>query len=538
VAFRRGITEYRISWIPLGGYVKFFGASPQEEVPPEARGQEYYRASVTRRAFTVAAGPAANFLLAVVAYAVIGATGISHPPAQIGDVIAGSAAEAAGFVPGDMVRNIEGKKVESWRDIEKSISKSPGKPLRVTVDRAGRAVELTVTPAEVESMNILGRKVKVGRAGVALGYLPPVIAVTAANSAAAVSGLRTGDEVVAIRYGDKEPRITGFWSVLTALQAAQVAGATEVSIDVRAAKLPRLELDAGVARRTLETGSVDAAAETSAEIRTVTMVTSSWSNDATLTPRAFGAGLGIVDTQLLVGEIAYDAGKSLAPLDRILAWNGTTLPNVFRMRELMMEQRAATVDLKVQRGFEEIEIAVPLHAFDAQLPEGKVTMFALVTSFLGQPKDPAPVVEIYDGLFAAIGYGLRETAKQTGMLFATIGALFTGEVPMKALGGPIMIAKVAGDSARMGWEVFLASMALISINLGLVNLFPIPVLDGGQLVMLSIEGVRRRPLADAAIENFHKVGFAMILALVVLATYNDLSRFWKSMLESVVGKFQ
>jgi regulator of sigma E protease len=81
-------------------------------------------------------------------------------------------------------------------------------------------------------------------------------------------------------------------------------------------------------------------------------------------------------------------------------------------------------------------------------------------------------------------------------------------------------------------------MALISINLGLLNLFPIPVLDGGQLVLMGAEGVRRRPLREAAVENFQKVGFAMILALVVLATYNDLSRFWKSMLESVVGLFQ
>jgi len=81
-------------------------------------------------------------------------------------------------------------------------------------------------------------------------------------------------------------------------------------------------------------------------------------------------------------------------------------------------------------------------------------------------------------------------------------------------------------------------MALISINLGLINLFPIPVLDGGQLVLIGVEGVRRRPLREAAIENFQKIGFALVMALVVLATYNDLSRFWRSMLESVVGIFK
>jgi regulator of sigma E protease len=133
---------------------------------------------------------------------------------------------------------------------------------------------------------------------------------------------------------------------------------------------------------------------------------------------------------------------------------------------------------------------------------------------------------------------VRETVKQSGTLLVSIGALLSGDVPLKAIGGPIMIAKVAGDAAKMGWEVFIASMALISINLGLVNLLPIPILDGGQLLLLTAEGVRRRPLGDAAIENFQKLGFAMIMALVLLATYNDLSRFWKNMLESVVGRFQ
>ena len=101
----------------------------------------------------------------------------------------------------------------------------------------------------------------------------------------------------------------------------------------------------------------------------------------------------------------------------------------------------------------------------------------------------------------------------------------------------MLIAKVAGDSARHGWQTFITSMALISVNLGLLNLFPIPVLDGGQLVLMLVEGLKRRPLSAVASENFQKVGFAMVLALVVLATYNDLSRFWRSMLESVVGKF-
>ena len=122
-------------------------------------------------------------------------------------------------------------------------------------------------------------------------------------------------------------------------------------------------------------------------------------------------------------------------------------------------------------------------------------------------------------------------------MIGTLWHLLKGDLPLKSLGGPILIGKVAGDAAKQGWRVFISRMALISINLAIINLFPIPVLDGGQLVLVGAEAVRGRPLRPSAIENFQKVGVAMILALVVLATYNDISRFWQSMLESVVGIF-
>jgi regulator of sigma E protease len=113
--------------------------------------------------------------------------------------------------------------------------------------------------------------------------------------------------------------------------------------------------------------------------------------------------------------------------------------------------------------------------------------------------------------------------------------IITGAVPVKSLGGPIMIAKVAGDSAKAGWLAFVASMAIISINLGLVNLFPIPLLDGGQLLLLGAEAMKRKPIEEATIENFQKLGFVMVLSLVVLALYNDLSRFWGSIVGSIIG---
>jgi regulator of sigma E protease len=135
----------------------------------------------------------------------------------------------------------------------------------------------------------------------------------------------------------------------------------------------------------------------------------------------------------------------------------------------------------------------------------------------------------------AAGTAVKEAGKQTYMMAVSLWQIVSGDVPVKALGGPMMIAKVAGDSAKAGAGAFLASMALISINLGLVNLFPIPVLDGGQIILLLAESVKRKPLQESTIENFQKIGFVIVMSLVVLALYNDLSRFWGSIIGSITG---
>lgn len=101
----------------------------------------------------------------------------------------------------------------------------------------------------------------------------------------------------------------------------------------------------------------------------------------------------------------------------------------------------------------------------------------------------------------------------------------------------MMIAKVAGDSAKMGWKSYFGTMALISINLGVINLFPIPVLDGGQLLLVGAEAIKRRRLEPKSVENFQKIGFVLLFSLIILSLYNDLSRFWASMLAGLRDLF-
>ncbi len=152
-------------------------------------------------------------------------------------------------------------------------------------------------------------------------------------------------------------------------------------------------------------------------------------------------------------------------------------------------------------------------------------------------ESPDLVEERYTNPVRALWYGLEETGATTVAIAKGIGALFTGELPLAAISGPIGIAKVASDSVRLGWQFFFNSLAVISINLALINLIPIPVLDGGQMVLIGAEAGLRRRVSEVAIENYQKLGFMMVLALVVIATYNDLGRFWASMLKGVSSMF-
>lgn len=523
-------TEYRLSWIPLGGFVKFAGVSVQEDVPSGLKGIAFRDASLPRRAFAVAAGPLANFLLAVAIYAVLGFSGIAHPPALIGEVIEGSAAEAAGLKSGDAVLRIDGKAIFSWRDIERSISSSPGKTLAVTVRRDGNEKSLNLVPQAVSVEGPLGKPLTIGRAGIALGRLPAIVAITDQASPAALAGLRTGDRIISIEDETQTYTIRTLPDLIATLEKlAALPGPSSVKLRVVPASAANLLQG--------EAPSFQAPASDKQSILILDLHAAR-DGMTPLTGRKLLSSLGIHDAQLVVGQATETLAQVLQLGDVLVSWRGQPVPHVFQLRELLAANTDAIVPVTIVRDFKTLPIDLTLKPIEVQKPEGRVTVHMLPVQFLGQPEEPEQVVERYDSLAGALAYGTRQTAQETANLVDNLVHLFSGDVPIKALGGPMLIAKVAGDSARRGWQTFLGSMAMISINLGLLNLFPIPVLDGGQLILMGVEGVRRKPLREAAMENFQKLGFALILALVVLATYNDFSRFWKTMLESVVGLFQ
>lgn len=557
---RKG-TNFRLSWIPLGGYVKFAGSHPSEDMPVGVEGTAYRDASLLARGLTIAAGPVANFILAVVVFGILGYVGIPHPPPLIGEVIDGSRAEAAGLRPGDLVIEVGGKPIKIWRELEQKIAKSPETAIPLKVQRANglekSEVSLTVTPAEVVVPGESGKKI--GRAGIALGQLPAVVTVRNPDSIAKKAGLNTGDAINSmkiVRRGETQViGIKSFWEFRDAIgsliKADSVDGGgsapVEITLSVVASQPTPLPTEAEIQRgqrkpaeKILKTDPTANPAARDVVLPLASLETlfkqSAQPSKVQATSKELLEALGIEDAQLTLGDIP-EKWNQFKPGDVIVRFAASDVKNIYQLREALITNTEPRASVTVVRDGQTKVLEVDLEPIEVQKLEGKVTHYGFPVGFWVQLSEPEPYLEQY-GLLGAVGFGVSETSRQASEMVVNLAQLLSGQIPVKALGGPMLIAKVAGDSAKRGWQTFLGALALISINLGVLNLFPIPVLDGGQLVMLGWEAVRRRPLGDMAMENFQKIGFAMILALVVLATYNDLSRFWLSMLSSVVGIFK
>ncbi len=307
-------TRWKICWIPLGGYVKFRGDENAASMPDRnldlteaERSGSFQDKPLASRAAIVAAGPIANFILAIVIFAVVFTT-VGRPTLSplVDEISAGSAAEEAGFAPGDMILSIDDSQISSFIDLQRIVSRSAGEVLTVVVERDGGQVELSVTPRLQEITNAFGNKMRVGVLGI---------------------------------------------------------------------------------RRTA---------------------------------------------------------------------------------------------------------------------------------------DPEAVKIIKTDPITSIGLGVSETWNVISTTLSYLGRVVTGSESADQLGGPIRIAQISGQAATLGFLTLINLTAVLSVSIGLINLFPVPMLDGGHLVYYAIEWLRGKPLSAASQDLGFRIGIGLVLMLMIFATWNDL----------------
>ncbi len=215
----------------------------------------------------------------------------------------------------------------------------------------------------------------------------------------------------------------------------------------------------------------------------------------------------IIDS-VIAGGPAEKAG--LKAKDVVLAVNGE--PMVFRSRLItaISSNGGKTVEFTIQRGNETLQIpATPVQRGE----RGMMDMYLADR-----------VKSYFPGPLEAVKMSVEENVESSGLIFKTLAGLFTGETSVRQLQGPVGIAQLSGESASEGWVPLFSLMAMLSINLGILNLMPIPVLDGGHILILLLEGIARRDFSRRVKEQMLLAGFVLLMMLMVTVIYNDLTR--------------
>ncbi|TMA90137.1 MAG: RIP metalloprotease RseP [Deltaproteobacteria bacterium] len=493
--FNAGETEYRVSLLPLGGYVKFAGDNPYEEVAPEDRGRGFLEQPPWKKGVIAFAGPAANFALAVALYFVVFAAPHQDLAAKVGYVKPQSPAAQAGLRSGDRIVSIDGEPVVGWSGLQEKIRAHGGQPVTMEVERSGARETLRVVPAVHEETDPV-ETVKHGRIGISAVPRAAQVTVISPDSSAGRGGVRTFDKVVKL---DGVP--VGNWEQLQ---------------EQLSARSDALDLDV------LRPEAVQAPGGTLWSDKPLSLTV-----PAPVAPGDYG--LEASDLTLFAvqpGGAAEEAGLKRG--DRVLFVNGR--PALSWSDEVDAAIKAA--------GTQPVRIAVRR--------DGKELTFT-VTPHLRKDRDETGLLQDVPDLGAApdlngfadaeriwVRYALPDAAYRavtnTGGFVRKqaigIVRIVTGHISSRAIGGPLMIADVARKAAENGWRELVFTMGAISIVLGLMNLIPVPVLDGFHVLTAFIEGIRRRPLSVRFREVANVVGIALLLTLMLYAFRNDAMRKW------------
>ena len=505
-------TEYCISLIPLGGYVRMLEAAKSDVVLPEDRKRTFESLPIYKRIVIVLAGPAMNLIFPVLLYfAVFVGDGPFLPP-TVGVVLPGHPA-AGKLLPGDRIMSVEGEEVATFDEVKRIITKSPGKLLHFKVFRDNRHVDVEVTSEDTVERRDLDITERVGSVGIQPSAPSAVIGVPNPESPAYRAGLRTFDIVTNVggvpvrRFNDLSQAFNdnaGETMPITYLRPISVPNALGGLADVAV-------MEAGVVALTPD------AAGTSLFERT---------------------GLELADLYAaIVPEDGYFFKAGLRPGDKVLKLDEEPVAawSTFRERVLAQPDRPHRIEYQAARDGMVRSGTFQVRREDFTDDHGQSFSRYVLQIQHWVPLAPEERVEHSSPLRYALTKAVEETADVTHFVMVSIVRLIEGRISLKSLSGPITIYEVAGEEGRKGADHFIWVMALISINLGLFNLLPIPVLDGGHLLFFVIEGLLRRPLPLRMRELAHVVGMAILVGLTLLAFKNDLEKRWDADAQAAKG---
>lgn len=485
---KSGDTEYRISLVPLGGYVKMLGESTSEENKVDEKDIQFSFSAKKwwQKVLIVFAGPFFNLIFAFLVLMVVACFMFSVPSSVLEFVSPDGAAYAAGISDGDRITKINGEDIAVWDDIPSILApmSDSGKCEDVTVEVEKAFTKeiktYTVTPKTGSYTDPFGDKHPRCELGVVRAPREAKIFLFKE-----FAGLENGDVIRSVdgekieRFYELAERIKKPFKKMTVLR-----GEKEIPVD-----FPENDAENGAEELVI----------------------------------AYG---GLVIDEVKSGSYSEKVGVKKG--DFITAVNGTEVTAPFQFYSVMGKLKEGDhVKLSLIRDKEPLDIE-----FTASFDETENEMTGMRDKRInwGAYFDYDPnVKEVYarrNGLLTfPVRYAAKEVVDVIGATFKGLAYMISGKISAKGLGGPIMIFDISKRAADAGVRYFLAIMAMISINLGLINLFPIPVLDGGYVVIYGLEGIFRRTIPQKIKEKALMVGLFLLCALMVFAIFNDFARY-------------
>jgi regulator of sigma E protease len=397
-------TEFVVCALPLGGYVRMLDEREAPVAEPEL-GRAFNRKPLWQRAVIVAAGPAANLLLAIVLYAAANWIGVDEPKAVLGPPTAGSVVDRAGLHAGDWVRawSDDGS---DWRDV-----------------RSMTDLRWQVTQSLLHGDNL--------------------------------------DLLVSGRDGRGQRRST-----------------------LELAALATSEVDARLMQR---------------------------------------IGLGSAFSEPVLGEVKAGGAGAAAGLragDRVLAIDGRAIDDSSQARDAIRASgssgSARPMQWRIERGGARLDLVVtPAIVIEAGNRVGRLEIV---------PGRQPEMVSVRYGFVDGLGSAVAQTWQMSSLTVKMLGKMIVGQASLKNLSGPVTIADYAGQSVRLGLAYYLGFLAVVSVSLGVLNLLPLPVLDGGHLMYYLFEAVTGRQVSELWLDRLQRGGVAIMLVMMSLALYNDMAR--------------
>jgi regulator of sigma E protease len=492
-----GETDFRISAIPLGGYVKLLGEDPTSELSAEEKGRALHHQAPWKRFFIFFGGPLFNFLWAIVVFMAMMAIGEPQISTKIGRILPDSTAAKAGLIAGDKIIAIDGEAVIKLEDLAIKLSEKPAQQVTLKIEHDTQTKDLVLMTDSEEGYSVYGEKKQVGTIN---GFIPNArmtkIGISNPDSVAAKAGFQTGDEIIAINgekvstYEELEAKYDS-WKIISDMRIKN-----PVIFDVKNA-----------------TGE-----------RKITV------NYSKQYSGNLGNDFGFHSAELFIEQAIADSPAAKAGLqkgDRLVSVNTVPVRSFFELRMSIQksgeDQGKVTVAVERAGKIQSFEI-IPQVSTERDPTMKKLKQFTIGVMPVPSMFEPDTIKEQVWNPFKLLYLGTARMLDLTSKNLISIGKMFSGQVSVKSLGGPILIGKLAGDSITRGLIDFLKMMGILSIGLGVLNILPIPVLDGGHIVMLGIEAIRGKALSLKQMEIAQQVGLFFILGIMVIVMKNDISR--------------